>query len=75
MSVRNCLYSPNTAGSEKSTPLWSRCHASILLWRSSRTASSSRLRGARSLMTAAAPFQKVSLSTPVPGSASLLMKS
>ena len=53
----------------------SRCQASSLVCRSSRTASSSRLRGARSAMTEAAPAQKASASTPVPGNASLLMKS
>src|SRR6516162_794385 len=56
-------------------PLLARCQPSILSCSASRTASNSRLRGARSRMIAASPFQNASGSIPVLGAASFAMKS
>ena len=56
-------------------PRRSRCQASICACSSSRRASSARLRGASSATIAASAAQNRSAATPVPGSASSLMKS
>src|SRR5260221_6346124 len=56
-------------------PLWARCQASILSCKVSRTLSSSRFFGPRSLMIPARPAQNASGAIPVLGAASLAMKS
>ena len=71
ISVRNCRYSPASI-----PPMTrARCHLSIWACKSARRASNSSLRPPRSATTLSTPAQKLSGSIPVPGMASVVMKS
>ena len=58
-----------------SLPRFSRCQASIWPCSASRSSSSDLFCGIRSRMSAPSPCQNCAVATPVPGTASLLMKS